>query len=33
MSEGTVRQWRGTVKDGRRNVHDVGRSGRPAGHL
>jgi hypothetical protein len=30
MSEGTVRQWCGMVKDGRTNVHDGGRSGRPA---
>jgi hypothetical protein len=33
MSEGTVRQWCGMVKDGRTNVHDGGRSGRPAGRL
>jgi transposase len=30
MSEGTVRQWCRMFKDGRKNVHDEERSGRPA---
>jgi transposase len=30
MSEGTVRQWYTMFKDGRRNVRDEGRSGRPS---
>jgi transposase len=30
MSEGTVRQWCRMFKDGRTNVHDEERSGRPA---
>jgi transposase len=29
MSEGTVRQWCRMFKDGRTNVHDEDRSGRP----
>jgi transposase len=29
MSEGTVRQWCTMFKDGRRDVHDEERSGRP----
>jgi hypothetical protein len=33
MSEGTVRQWCRMFTDGRTNVHDQERSGRPAGHL
>jgi transposase len=30
MSEGTVRQWCRMFKDGRTNVHDEERSGRPS---
>jgi hypothetical protein len=30
MSEGTLRQWCRMVKDGRTNVHDEERSGRPS---
>jgi hypothetical protein len=30
MSEGTVRQWCRTFKDGRTNVHDEERSDRPS---
>jgi transposase len=30
MSEGTVRQWRRMFRDGRTDVHDAERSGRPA---
>jgi hypothetical protein len=30
MSEGTVRQWCRVFKDGRTNVHDEDRSGRPS---
>jgi transposase len=30
MSEGPVRQWNRMFKDGRTNVHDEERSGRPA---
>jgi transposase len=30
MSEGTVRQWCRMLKDGRTNVHDEERSGRPS---
>jgi transposase len=32
-SEGTVRQWCRMFKDGRKDVRDEERSGRPAGHL
>jgi transposase len=30
MSEGTVRQWCRMFKDGRKNIHDKKRSGKPA---
>jgi transposase len=30
MSEGTVRQWHRMFKDGRTNVHDEERNGRPS---
>jgi transposase len=30
MSEGTVKQWCRMFKDGRTNVHDEERSGRPS---
>jgi transposase len=30
MGEGSVRQWRRMFKDGRPNVHDEQRSGRPS---
>jgi hypothetical protein len=33
MSEGALRQWCRMFKDGRTNVHDEERNGRPAGHL
>jgi transposase len=30
MNEGTIRQWCRRFKDGRTDVHDVERSGRPS---
>jgi transposase len=30
MSEGTIRQWCRIFKDGRTNIHDYERSGRPS---